>query len=54
MNFTKFKFNCELYKQKSGTPIATAISLILSKIVMEDLKRSVFENLRFVVPFYFR
>ena len=54
INFTKFKFNGKFYKQKLGTPVGSVISLILAEIVMEDLEKSVFERLGFVVPFYFR
>ena len=54
MNSTKFKFNGKFYKQKFGTPIGSVISPMLAEIVMEDLKKTVFERLEFVVPFYFR
>ena len=53
MNSTKFKFNVKFYKQKFGTPIGSVISPMLAEIVMEDLERSVFESLGFVLPFYF-
>ena len=54
MNYTKFKFNGKFYKQKFGTPIGPVISPMLAEIVMEDLERTVFERLEFVVPFCFR
>ena len=54
MNSTKFKFNGKFYKLKFGTPIGSVISPMLAEMVMEDLERSVFERLGFVVPFYFR
>ena len=54
MNSTKFKFNGKFYKQKFGTPIGSVISPMLAEIVMEDLEKTVFERLEFVVPFYFR
>ena len=54
MNSTKFKFNGKFYKQKFGAPIDSVVSPILAKIVMEDLEKTVFERLEFVVPFYFR
>ena len=54
MNSTKFKFNGKFYKQTFGTPIGSVISPMLAEIVMEDLKKTVFERLEFVVPFYFR
>ena len=54
MNSTKFKFNAKFYKQKFGTPIGSVISPMLAEIVMEDLEKTVFERLEFVVPFYFR
>ena len=54
MNSTKFKFNGKFYKQKFGTPIGSVISPMLAEIVMQDLERSVFERLGFVLPFYFR
>ena len=53
-NSTKFKFNGKFYKQKFSTPIRSVISPMLAEIVMEDLERSVFERLGFVLPFYFR
>ena len=54
MNSTKFKFNGKFYKRKFGTPIGSVISPMLAEIVMEDLEKTVFERLEFVVPFYFR
>ena len=54
MNSTKFKFNGKFYKQKFGTPIGSVISRMLAEIVIEDLERTVFERLEYVVPFYFR
>ena len=54
MNSTEFKFNGKFYKQKFGTPISSVISPMLAEMVMEDLERSVFERLGFLVPFYFR
>ena len=54
MNCTKFKFRGEFYKQRFGTPIGSVISPMLAEIVMEDLERSIFERLGFVLPFYFR
>ena len=54
MNSTKFKFYGKFYKQKFGTPIGSVISTMLAEIVMEDLEKTVFERLEFVVPFYFR
>ena len=54
MNSTKFKFNGQFYEKKFGTPIGSVISSMLAEIVMEDLERSVFEKLGFVLPFYFR
>ena len=54
MNSTKFKFSGKFYKQKFGTPIGSVIAPILTEIVMEDLEKTVFERLEFVVPFYFR
>ena len=54
MNSTKFKFNGKFYKKKFGTPIASVISPMSTEIVVEDLEKSVFERLGFVVPFYFR
>ena len=50
INSTKFKFNGKFYKQKFGTPIGSLISPMLAEIVMEDLERSVFERLGFVLP----
>ena len=52
MNSTKFKFNGKFYKQKFGTPMGSVISPILAEIVMEDLEKTVFERLEFVVHFY--
>ena len=54
MNSSKFKFNSKFYKQEFGTPIGSVISPMLAEIVMEDLEKTVFERLEFVVPFYFR
>ena len=54
MNSTKFKFNGKFYKQMFGTSIGSVISPMLAEIVMEDLEKTVFERLEFVVPFYFR
>ena len=54
MNTTKFKFNVKFYIQKFGTPIGSIFSPMLAEIVMEDLEKTVFERLEFVVPFYFR
>ena len=54
MNSTKFKFNGKFHKQKSGTPVGSLISPMLAEIVMEDLEKSVFERLEFVMPVYFR
>ena len=54
MHSTKFKFNGKFHKQKFGTPIGSVISPMLAEIVMEDLERTVFERLEFVMPFYFR
>ena len=54
MNSTKFKFYGKFYKQKIGAPIGSVISPMLAEIVREDLKKTVFERLEFVVPFYFR
>ena len=54
MNSTKFKFNGKFYKQKFGTSVGSVISPMLSEIVMEDLEKTVFERLEFVVIFYFR
>ena len=55
MNSTEFKFNGKFYKQKFGTPTGSVfLSPMLAEIVMEDLKKTVFERLEFVVPFYFR
>ena len=54
MNSTYFKFNGKFCKQKFGTPIGSAISPILAKIVMEDLEEFVFKKLDFELPFYFR
>ena len=42
----------ELNEQKFGTPIDSVISPVLAEIVMEDLEKSVFERLGFVVRFY--
>ena len=44
----------ELVKKAFPNRWIKVISPILAKIVMEDLERSVFERLGFVVPFYFR
>ena len=49
MNSTKFKIG-KFYKQKFGTSIGF-ISPMLAQIVMENLEKSVFERLGFVVPF---
>ena len=53
MNSTKFNFNGKFYKQKFGTPIGSVYSPILAEIVMEDLEKTVFERLEFVVSFFF-
>ena len=37
-----------------GTPIGSLISPMLAEIFMEDLEKTVFEKLEFVVPFYLR
>ena len=54
INCPEFIFNGKFYKQKFGTPIRFVISPMLAEIVMEDLEKTVFERLEFVVPFYFR
>ena len=54
MNSTKFKINGKFYKQKFGISIGSVISPMLADIVMEDLEKTVFERLEFVVPLSFR
>ena len=54
MNYTKFKFNGKFYEQKCGTSIGSVVSPMLAEIFMEDLEKTVFKRLEFVVPFYFR
>ena len=54
MNSTKVKFDGKFYKQKLDTQTGFVISPMLAGKVMEDLEKTVFERLDFIVPFSFR
>jgi len=51
---TYFQFDNYIYKQNFGTSMDSPLSLVITNLVIRDLKEKVLEILGFRLPFYFR
>lgn len=40
-----FKYNDEIYKQITGTPMGSPISVLIAEIVMQNIETTIFENI---------